>query len=133
MAAEAKIVANITVTGLGSEDQIRNTFSTNTVPAEVIKTKPIISTSYALDTGGSGISASNTLYVKAISATVYVCFGVTSGAISVAQFKIPEGQSAVFPLNVTDQATAAACVPITSIYFFCSTIGQAEQLLLATG
>ena len=132
MAADAAVTVNMTVTGLGSKDEMTNSFSTNTVPAETIKNVAIISTSYALNLGGSGISAANTLLIESISATIFVCFGQDSGAISLAQFAIPEGESAYFPINVTDQATVAACVPVTSVYLFCSSTGICEYILLAT-
>lgn len=129
MAGQLDVTINSTVTGLGSEDQLNNTFTHGTAPTETIKHKPIVGTSdTALDAGGLSISAAYALVIKAKADNIYLSLNAISVKVSVAHIKIPEGHSAYIPLN-TGNVTSV----VTSIHMIGSVAtAQAEYILLAT-
>ena len=100
MAAAAEVTTNITITGLGSETQLQNTFTANAVPTEVTKLYTLISaTSQALDWGGCAASTASGLLIKAVAQKAWVEVNSTDCTSTTAGIYIPEGESAYIPLN----------------------------------
>jgi len=101
MAAECKVTTNITLTGLGSENQLKNTFNTNTTPAEIVESKPVISTTiYHIDYGSIDADDAFSLYLKALAGNVYIGINVSAALSTAGQLYIPEGESTYLPLNI---------------------------------
>lgn len=100
MAAEVTVTTNTTITGLGAEKQLKNTFTSGTTPAEVTQVNAVISTTaWAIDMGGCSISTVFALEMKATSGNVWVELHSTTCASTTAQMYIPEGETAYIPMN----------------------------------
>ena len=110
MAAESKVTINISITGLGSEIQMKDVFL-GTTPAEATKHYRILAvadTAEALDLGG--ISTVQGICIKAVSGGIYIDTSFVAAFVN--ELTIAEGQTAyfkpagiVYVKNITAAAT----------------------------
>jgi len=102
MAAEVSVSTILSLTGLGSEEQVSNKFTSATTPYEVLKGKPLTGTTAStLDLGDIAVGKGYLLYLKAITDDFYFILGATSGtpAAANAHLLLVEGEHTVLPIN----------------------------------
>lgn len=100
MAGSAKYTTNITISGLGDEDQMTNTVTSVVTPAEVSSGKMVCTTvPLILPVGGIATGSVHLVYAESISGTIYIDSISTTTAISNCLIKMPVGESMLVPLN----------------------------------
>ena len=93
MAAAVKVTNNIWVTGLGSEQSLKNTYTSGKAPVEAAKYNTTINDTANISPTGMSMSNAFGLAVKAISGTVYIGFNAAAIDCSACQFILSEGAS----------------------------------------
>ena len=108
MAAEFKVTINGTITGLGEETELTNSFTHGTAPVAIHRITQVIITDAQVmfSSGASGVSpfpvAVSAVYgimVEPVTGGCYVGINTTSAVSTKAQFMISAGGSAYFPIN----------------------------------
>lgn len=126
-AAETKVTTNIWMTGLGTEDNLKNTYTSSITPVESAKLKTVVNDTVDICPAHITMSSAYGVLIKSLSGTVYVGMNCTATAdCSVCHFVLSEGASNYYSINTTLTAVISivACVSIGE--------GLIEYMVVAT-
>ena len=105
MAGAAKITSKIYITGLGTDAEATNSFTTS-APVEYIKQYNIVSVPLNLDVGNIALTAVYGLWLKAEVGTIYIKLNDTSTAVTAASAEmiLSAGASEYYSINPANNA-----------------------------
>ena len=124
--AKVKVTTNIWMTGLGTEDSLKNTYTSGITPEESAKLKTVVNDTVDIAPANVTMSSAYGVLVKALSGTVYIGVNATAIDCSACQFVLSEGASNFYSFNTTVTA-------VVSVVSMVSTgNGLIEYLVVAT-
>jgi len=112
MSATVTLATKIKITPtIGSETEVSKSFTSDTVPVEVVKGQPVVgNTAFNLDLGDIAAGKGYILWLYAITGNFYFKLGATSGTPAAidSHLYLPEGEA--YPIPINPNATAMSGV-----------------------
>lgn len=124
--AKVKVTTNIWMTGLGSEDSLKNTYTSSIAPEESAKLKTVVNDTVDIAPANVTMSSAYGVLIKAISNTVYVGINATAIDCSACQFVLSVGASNFYSFNTNVTAVVSVVAMVSA------GTGLIEYLVVAT-
>ena len=112
--AAVKVTTNIWMTGLGSEDNLKNTYTSSITPMESACLRTVINDTVDIAPANATMSSAFGVCIKALSGNVYIGINATAIDCSACQFILSEGASNLYSFNTTVTAVVSVVAMVST-------------------